>query len=88
VPGLPAGAPWDRHRLHVANERDVDIGVALGTADCKITTINALDFALLDSVSPPHQPALVLWVHESLADALRERWEWGGAAPVPREYDT
>jgi len=79
VPGAVDGQPWDRNRLHFASERAVDFAIALHQADYKITTIRALDVALLDSFGPRRQPPLVLWVHERLIGALRKRWERGNA---------
>ena len=76
VPGLVDDRPQGPAPAHVANERDVDIAIAIRQADCKITTIRALDLALLDSVSPPHQPPLVLWLH----DARSTRSRSGGNA--------
>lgn len=73
VQGIPAWGPWDQSRLHFCDEPSLDLNLKLAATDRKIRTRAELE-AAIEEFREAGAPG-TLWVHETLADDLRQLWE-------------
>lgn len=72
--GIPEWGPWETSRLHRWPEDHLDKTVATTMAQ-KVRTAEELEAAIKAPMRVA--PTRIIWIHESLEDEARQKWEAG-----------
>ncbi len=72
VRGLPDWGSWNPSRLEWDDEAFVELILGVRQADRKVRTREEVEAIMKE---PKRAPTREIWMHESLVDEARRRWE-------------